>query len=134
MPGLKETSSDESEGYDSDEWATEDESELYDKIAKFAYEAEARKPRARTWRVVHTPQSWHALLHTGHRLAWATAKSLDALFNISSKVKVGHNLTSEDCKEFDKATASCCVCQQTKLTAPAARDSQHHASAKRQGD
>ena len=134
MPELKETSSDESEGYDSDEWATEDESELYDEIAKFVYEAEARKPRARTQCVVHTPQSWHTLLHTGCKLTWATAKSSDALFDVGGKVKVGHDLTSEDHKEFDKAAASCCVCQQTKLTALAAQGSQHHVSAKRWGD
>ena len=71
--------------------------------------------------VVHTPQSWHTLLlHTGHRLTWATAKSLDVLFNISGKVKVRHDLTSEDCKEFNKAAALCHVCQQMKLTVPAA--------------
>ena len=86
--------------------------------------------------MVRTPQSWHALLHTGRnwKLAWATAKSLDALFDIGGKVKVRHDLTSEDCKEFDKAAASCRICQQTKLTAPAARSSRHHASAKRRGD
>ena len=134
MPGLEETSSDESDGYNSDEWATEDKSELYDEIAKFAYEAEARKPRARTRRVVHTPQSWHMLLHTGRKLPLATAKSSDVLFDISGKVKVGHDLTSEDRKEFDKAASSCRICQQTKLTAPAARSCQHHASAKRWGD
>ena len=44
IPGLEETSSDESNGYNSDEWATEDESELYNEITKFTYEAEARKP------------------------------------------------------------------------------------------
>ena len=55
---------------------------------------------------MHTPQSWHALLHTGRKLVWATAKSSDVLFDIGGKVKVGHDLTSEDRKEFDKAVVS----------------------------
>ena len=134
MPGLEESSSDESDDDTSDEWATDDELNLYDNVARFAFEAEARKARARTRRVVHTPQSWHALLHAGRKLSWATAKSSDALFDINGKVKVGRDLTSKDREELDKAAAACRTCKQTKLPAPAARSSRRHASAKRRGD
>ena len=60
MLGLVETSSDESEGYFSDEWITDGEHDLYNNVAQFTFEAEARKVRAHSRRVVHTPQSWQS--------------------------------------------------------------------------
>ena len=45
MPGLEETSSDESDGDLSDEWATDDELDLYNDVARFAFEA-GRGPAA----------------------------------------------------------------------------------------
>ena len=77
--------------------------------------------RSRTKQVVHTPQSWHNLMHAGRVLSEATAKTSNALFEINGKVKRGHELSSSDLAALEGARLSCKVCKETKTTAPAAR-------------
>ena len=87
------------------------------------------KSFARTRQVVHTPESWHALMHCGRLLSEATAVGSDARFNLGGKVKEGKDLTTEDLELLEIARKACNVCKQTKITAPAARKGEaSHAS------
>ena len=76
---------------------------------------------SRTRPVVHTPESWHALMHCGRLLSEATAVGSDAKFNIGGKIKLGKDLNVDDLEKLEIARKACTVCKQTKLKAPAAR-------------
>ena len=82
---------------------------------------EGAKARARVRPVVHTPESWHNLIHAGRLLSEASAKASDARFDINGKVKNGSDLTPADLAALDGARLACKVCKQTKLDAPSAR-------------
>ena len=115
---------------DSDASSDESESaDLFDAIldvVSHAYATEggmahgsARKPR--TLMPVHTPESWHNLLHSGKTISEMTAKTSDARFDINGKIKIGSDLSDKDLAVLEHAHASCDVCKQAKMRAPPAR-------------
>ena len=79
----------------------------------------ARRPR--TLMPVHTPESWHNLLHSGKEISEATAKLGDARFEINGRIKLGSQLNEKDLAVLEHARASCDVCKQSKMYAPHAR-------------
>ena len=117
-----ESDSQQDEDFDTDdsEWETEEEEDAACMASIHASLAKKAR-RSRTKQVVHTPQSWHNLMHAGRVLSEATAKSSTALFEINGKVKRGHELSSSDLAALEGARLSCKVCKETKTTAPAAR-------------
>jgi hypothetical protein len=126
VPDATDTSDTES---DADEFETTDcsesEGEAFAAITDIvtrAYATEggkARKPR--TLMPVHTPESWHNLLHSGKTISEMTAKTSDARFDINGKIKIGSDLTDKDLAVLEHAHASCDVCKQAKMRAPHAR-------------
>ena len=82
----------------------------------------------RTRPPIHTPESWHALMHSGRLLSEATAVGSNARFNIGGKVKDGKDLNADDLEKLDLARKLCIVCKQTKVTAPAERKGGVHFS------
>ena len=105
---------------DTDEWETEDEdARCMANVAGDIERMKGKRPRAKA--VIHTPDSWHNLVHAGQVLSEASAKNSSARFEVNGKVKLGHELSSSDLAELEAARARCNVCKQTKLTAPAAR-------------
>ena len=81
----------------------------------------AIRKRPRAAQVIHTPESWHNLMHSGRLLSEATAKSSSARFEINGRVKDGCDLNASDLAALEGARMSCPVCKQTKTVAPAAR-------------
>ena len=79
------------------------------------------KKRARVIQVVHTPQSWHNLMHSGRVLSEASAKTSNARFDVNGRIKEGKDLNASDLAALDGARLSCKVCKETKTVAPAAR-------------
>ena len=114
MPGLEDTSDDESDSG----WET-DESDDAACMAAIADDIK-KGQRSRTTSVVHTPASWHNLMHASKLLSEATAKQSKARFNINGKTKLGTELNAADLAALEGARADCKACKQTKLTAPSA--------------
>ena len=77
-------------------------------------------PSVRTKLVVHTPASWHNLMHAGKVLSEATGKQSKAKFKVNGKVKLGTELNTSDLAALEAARASCLACKQTKMAAPRA--------------
>lgn len=95
-------------------------------VADEQYQLKTKKQSAmRTRPPVHTPESWHSLMHSGKLLSEATAVGSDARFNLGGKVKSGKDLNSDDLEKLDLARKACTICKQTKLKAPAERKSVH---------
>ena len=119
MPGLEDTSSDDS---DSDEWEAADEGDAMcmASIADDIFGGAKTGPSVRTKSVVHTPASWHNLMHAGRVLSEATAKQSKAKFKINGKVKIGTELNASDLAALEAARSSCLACKQTKMAAPRA--------------
>ena len=69
---------------------------------------------------VHTPKSWHEMLHAGQKLSEATAKASNARFKINGKVKKGFELNTSDLAALEGARLDCSICKQTKAKATAA--------------
>lgn len=115
------TSHDEdSDDYDYDsEWETEEEEDAACMAAIAGRALKTHRPRAKT--VVHTPASWHNLMHAGKVLSEASAKTSTARFEVNGKVKFGHELNSSDLAALEGARLACHVCKQTKTTAAAAK-------------
>jgi hypothetical protein len=118
---------------DEDAWVTESD----DEEAGFAYVAKAvrkeaakireesraqhRHKSARTRVVVHTPKSWHQLMHAGEEKSVTTALQGNARFNLGGKVKWSNELTDSDLEILEQARKDCTACRLTKVAAPAAR-------------
>jgi hypothetical protein len=71
--------------------------------------------------VVHTPFSWHSLLHISRKRSAATALQGNTRFKVGGKVKRSEDLTDADLDELEQAAKGCRICKLTKVTAPAAR-------------
>jgi hypothetical protein len=71
--------------------------------------------------VVHTPFSWHSLLHISKRRSAATALQGNTRFKVGGKLKRSEDLTDADLDELEQAAKGCRICKLTKVTAPAAR-------------
>lgn len=71
--------------------------------------------------VVHTPFSWHSLLHISKKRSAATALQGNTRFKVGGKVKRSEDLTDADLDELEQAAKGCRICKLTKVTAPAAR-------------
>ena len=120
MPRLVDTSS---EGSDSEgEWETADDGDAacMASIADEIFGGAKKGPGVRTKSVVHTPTSWHNLMHAGCVLSEATAKQSKAKFKINGKVKIGTELNASDLTTLKAARSSCLACKQTKMAAPRA--------------
>ena len=120
MPRLVDTSS---EGSDfEDEWETADDGDAacMASIADKIFRCTKKGPSVRTKSVVHTPTSWHNLMHAGHVLSEAMAKQSKAKFKINGKVKIGTELNASDLAALRAARSSCLACKQTKMAAPRA--------------
>jgi hypothetical protein len=105
--------------------------DISNKAAKVVADEEFRlksdwKPSMRTRIPVHTPESWHCLMHCGRLLSETTAVGSDAKFNIGGKVKLGKDLNSDDLEKLELARKACTVCKQTRIKAPAARKGNAH--------
>ena len=71
---------------------------------------------------IHTPESWHALIHAGKDISEKTIRSMQGLvFKIDGKVIKGENMTKEHFEILDQARLTCRICKQTKMVAPATR-------------
>ena len=71
---------------------------------------------------IHTPESWHALIHAGKDISEKTIRSMQGLvFKIDGKVIKGENMTKEHFETLDQARLTCRICKQTKMVAPATR-------------
>ena len=125
MPGLESSeeddSSDESSMSDDEGMSSDDGNNFYK-----AYNNKAKSRRARTQKVIHTPDSWHQILHAGKCRSVETAKGSDATFLIDGAIKQGADLTKSDLAQIEEACKSCRVCKQAKMTAPAARKAAAH--------
>ena len=118
MPGLEDTSSEVSDS--DDEWQAADEGDAacMASIADEIFGGTKTGPSVRTKSVVHTPASWHNLMHAGCVLSEATAKQSKAKFKINGKVKIGTELNASDLAALEAARSSCLACKQTKMAAP----------------
>ena len=130
-------------GYDSDrakcaadggsdnEWETDIDDERMMYIANAVREQatricteeynESKPKKARAQTVVHTPQSWHSLLHAGKDHSLATAIQGNARFNIGARLRWGNELNKTERDILEQAGKDCKVCKVTKLSAAAAR-------------
>lgn len=78
--------------------------------------------RKRTIEPVHTPESWHALIHAGRDISEKTIQLMKGLlFKIDGKLIKGENLSKADFETLDQARLTCRICKQTKMVAPAGR-------------
>ena len=113
-----DASSDESESADLFDAITDVVGQAYATEGGMAH-GSARKPR--TLMPVHTPASWHNLLHAGKRASDETARTSDARFEIDGKVKLGTELNDKDLDALERARKECDVCKQSKMRASHAR-------------
>ena len=123
MPGLEDTSDDESDSG----W----EMDRSDDAACMATIADdiKKKQHSHTKAIVHTPASWHNLMHTSKLLSEVTTKQSKAHFIINSKTKLGTELNSADLAALEGAHADCKASKQTKLTALSTSQSKGHTHA-----
>ena len=121
MPGLESSSSDVTDSSDESSMS-DDECTRLNK----AYNAKAKYRRTRTRKVIHTPDSWHQVLHAGKRRSEETAKGSDATFLVNGAIKQGADLTKSDLDQLEEARKSCKICKQAKMTAPEARKTTAH--------
>ena len=114
MPGLEDSSSEDSDSDGEWEAAGEGDAACMASIADDIFKSGKTGPgnvRARS--VVHSPASWHNLMHAGKVLSEATARQSKARFKVNGKVKLGTELNASDLAALEAARASCLACKQT---------------------
>ena len=120
MPRLEDTSGEGSDSKDEWETADDDDAACMASIADEIFGGAKKGPSVRTKSVVHTPTSWHNLMHAGRVLSEATTKQSKARFKINGKIKVGTELNASDLAALEAARSSCRACKHTKMAAPRA--------------